>query len=38
VDKRRVRRVFGQIRTDEMEAVDDGLALFLGLADVGSGR
>ncbi len=31
VDKRRVRRVFGQIPADEMIAVDDGLALFLGL-------
>jgi len=29
-DKRRVRRVFGQILSDEMIAVDDGLALFLG--------
>lgn len=33
VDKRRVRRVFGQIPSDEMTAVDDGLALFLGLDD-----
>jgi mRNA interferase MazF len=33
VDKRRVRRVFGQITADEMDAVDDGLALFLGLGD-----
>ena len=33
VDKRRVRRVFGQIASDEMSAVDDGLALFLGLVD-----
>ena len=33
VDKRRVRRVFGQIPSDEMSAVDDGLALFLGLGD-----
>lgn len=31
VDKRRVRRVFGQVATDEMSAVDEGLALFLGL-------
>ena len=35
VDKRRVRSVFGQIRPDEMSAVDEGLALFLGLADLG---
>lgn len=33
VDKRRVRRVFGAIASAEMAAVDDGLALFLGLAD-----
>jgi len=33
VDKRRVRRVFGQILADEMTAVEDGLALFLGLGD-----
>ncbi len=33
VDKRRVRRVFGRIASDEMSAVDDGLALFLGLGD-----
>jgi mRNA interferase MazF len=31
VDKRRVRRVFGQILSDEMTAVDEGLGLFLGL-------
>lgn len=33
VDKRRVRRVFGQLARREMAAVDEGLALFLGLAD-----
>ncbi len=33
VDKRRVRRLFGQILSDEMTAVDDGLALFLGLGN-----
>jgi mRNA interferase MazF len=31
VDKRRVRRVFGQIGADEMAAIDRGLELFLGL-------
>ena len=31
VDKRRVRRVFGQIDSDEMSTLDEGLALFLGL-------
>ena len=33
VDKRRVRRVFGKIASDEMSAVDEGLTLFLGLGD-----
>ncbi len=33
VDKRRVRRVFGHIASDEMSAVDEGLAQFLGLGD-----
>ena len=32
VDKRRVRRVFGQIPIHEILAVDEGLKLFLGLA------
>jgi mRNA interferase MazF len=31
VDKRRVRRVFGVVTADELQAVDEGLALFLGL-------
>ena len=33
IDKRRIRRVFGRIAEAELEAVDQGLALFLGLAD-----
>ena len=33
VDKRRVRRVFGELAREEMAAVDEGLALFLGLGD-----
>ena len=33
VDKRRVRRVFGELTREEMAVVDDGLALFLGLGD-----
>lgn len=33
VDKRRVRRVFGQLAPGELGAIDDGLALFLGLGD-----
>lgn len=31
VDKRRVRRVFGQVSDDELKAIDLGLELFLGL-------
>ena len=33
IDKRRVRRVFGELPRAEMAAIDEGLALFLGLAD-----
>jgi mRNA interferase MazF len=33
IDKRRIRRVFGRVRQDELAAVDQGLELFLGLAD-----
>jgi mRNA interferase MazF len=33
VDKRRVRRVFGHLAPEELSAVEDGLALFLGLGD-----
>jgi mRNA interferase MazF len=37
IDKRRIRRVFGRIAPGELNAVDEGLTLFLGLAaaDVG---
>lgn len=31
VDKRRIRRVFGRVTKTEMETVDQGLELFLGL-------
>ena len=31
IDKRRVRRVFGKITAAELESVDDGLRLLLGL-------
>ena len=31
VDKRCIRRVFGVVATSEMDALDEGLALFLGL-------
>ncbi len=32
VDKRRVLKVFGRIAAEELEVVDDGLKLFLGLS------
>lgn len=31
VDKRRVRRVFGVVSASELDALDEGLVLFLGL-------
>ena len=31
IDKRRIRRVFGAIEPEEIAAIDEGLALFLGL-------
>ena len=31
VDKRRVRKAFGRIEPEELDAIDDGLRLFLGL-------
>jgi mRNA interferase MazF len=33
IDKRRVRRVFGELPADEIAAVDEGLTAFLGLSD-----
>jgi mRNA interferase MazF len=33
IDKRRVRRVFGRVTKIEMETIDQGLELFLGLTD-----
>ena len=33
VDKRRVRRVFGELAREEMAAIDEGLVVFLGLND-----
>ena len=32
IDKRRVRRVFGRVSSDELSRIDQGLGLFLGLA------
>lgn len=31
IDKRRIRRVFGQVSASELETIDQGLGLFLGL-------
>ena len=31
IDKRRVRRVFGELAKEEVTAIDEGLAVFLGL-------
>jgi mRNA interferase MazF len=33
IDKRRIRRVFGELAWEEMAALDEGLAVFLGLGD-----
>jgi mRNA interferase MazF len=33
IDKRRVRRVYGDLAAEEMAAVDEGLAVLLGLGD-----
>jgi mRNA interferase MazF len=31
IDKRRIRRMFGQVSSDELANIDQGLELFLGL-------
>ena len=33
IDKRRIRRLFGELAREEIAAIDEGLALFLGIAD-----
>ena len=33
VDKRRIRRVCGELATEEVRAIDEGLATFLGLVE-----
>jgi len=33
IDKRRIRLVFGELERDEIAAVDEGLAVFLGLSN-----
>ncbi|MGH9349764.1 MAG: type II toxin-antitoxin system PemK/MazF family toxin [Vicinamibacterales bacterium] len=32
IDKRRIRRIFGKVSSTELANIDQGLALFLGLA------
>lgn len=32
VDKRRVRKVFGELAPEEIASIDEGLAIFLGLS------
>jgi mRNA interferase MazF len=32
IDKRRIRRVFGSVTSEELAALDEGLEMFLGLA------
>ncbi|MEX1127782.1 MAG: type II toxin-antitoxin system PemK/MazF family toxin [Vicinamibacterales bacterium] len=31
IDKRRIRRIFGQVSASELDAIDRGLEIFLGL-------
>jgi mRNA interferase MazF len=33
IDKRRIRRVFGELAAEDIAAVDEGLTVFLGLGD-----
>jgi mRNA interferase MazF len=33
IDKHRIRRVYGRVTKDDLTAVDQGLELFLGLAE-----
>ena len=33
IDKRRIRRVFGELTREEMAAIDEGLAAFLGIGE-----
>jgi mRNA-degrading endonuclease toxin of MazEF toxin-antitoxin module len=32
IDKRRIRRIFGSVSSNELAAIDQGLELFLGLS------
>jgi mRNA interferase MazF len=33
IDKRRIRRVFGELAREEVTAIDEGLAAFLGIGE-----
>ena len=33
IDKRGIRRVFGELAPEDIEAIDEGLAVFLGLGE-----
>jgi mRNA interferase MazF len=33
IDKRRIRRVFGELAREEIAAIDEGLAVFLGIGE-----
>src|SRR5580693_4826283 len=33
IDKRRIRRVFGELAPEEIAMIDEGLAIFLGIGD-----
>ena len=33
IDKRRIRRVYGELAIEEIAAIDEGLAVFLGLGE-----
>jgi mRNA interferase MazF len=35
IDKRRIRRVFGELAPEDIIAIDEGLAVFLGLDGLG---
>lgn len=37
IDKRRIRRIFGQVSASELAGIDQGLELFLGLGGGASG-
>lgn len=33
IDKRRIRRVYGGVSAEELNSIDEGIALYLGLGD-----